>query len=96
MSTDTAKALLRRDRPAAWAMKYAIRTRRGYIQRIMEHESGTIIYLLTPELEKALLLDSRRETIKLATRAVNMGAVIKEVGIDLKTGTRATVGTVVF
>ena len=93
---DAERAILTRDRPAAWLRKYAVRTRKGYIQRAMAHKSGMDVYCLTPNLEKAIMLDNRGEDIKLATKAARMGAVIKEVDIDRETGKRKTVGTVVF
>lgn len=77
------------------AEKYIIRTRKGYVQSYGQC-SGRYYFLLTPEIEKALLLNNRGKAIMIAVKAADMGAVIKIVKTDQRTGRRKTVGTMVF
>ena len=96
MSTETARNMMMQEQPAAWLRKYAIRTSRGYIQRGDERGNRPGVYYLTPDLEKALMIESKGEAIQIAIRTASMKAVVKEVDIDPQTGKRKTAGTVVF
>ena len=77
MCNDAVKALLAQDRPALWLRKYAIRTRKGYVQRVVQGREMAYIFL-TPNIEKAIMLDTRGEAIQMAMaiKANGMEAVI--------------------
>lgn len=79
--------------------KYIIRTRKGFIwEMVGTRNCQTIMFYLTPDLEKAKVFEDKGEAIELAAKMAMeaMGPVIKKVIRDPITWKRKTIGTVVF